>query len=57
MEQRVLFRVDLPSQKTIGVKAKPNRLTCDVLKPILSKYGCKLDNVHVFEVRDERVVT
>ncbi|KAF0302019.1 Regulator of G-protein signaling loco [Amphibalanus amphitrite] len=49
MEQRVLFRVDLPNQKTIGVKAKPNRQTCEVLRPILNKYGCKLENVNVFE--------
>ncbi|XP_037090830.1 regulator of G-protein signaling loco-like [Pollicipes pollicipes] len=49
MEQRVLFRVDLPNHKTIGVKAKPNRQACEVLKPILSKYGFKLEAVHVFE--------
>ncbi|XP_060064951.1 regulator of G-protein signaling loco-like isoform X2 [Ylistrum balloti] len=47
IERRVLFRMDLPNRKSIGVKAKPNRSIRDVFKPILNKYGFKLDNICV----------
>lgn len=47
IERRVLFRMDLPNRKSIGVKAKPNRTIRDVFKPILNKYGFKLDNIFV----------
>lgn len=47
IERRVLFRMDLPHRKSIGVKAKPNRTVRDVFKPILNKYGFKLDNITV----------
>lgn len=47
IERRVLFRMDLPNKKSIGVKAKPNRLIKDVFKPILTKYGYKLDTIDV----------
>ncbi|KAL4231489.1 termination of G-protein coupled receptor signaling pathway [Mactra antiquata] len=47
IERRVLFRMDLPNKKSIGVKAKPNRLIKDVFKPILHKYGYKIDTIDV----------
>ncbi|XP_033757456.1 LOW QUALITY PROTEIN: regulator of G-protein signaling loco-like [Pecten maximus] len=47
IERRVLFRMDLPNRKSIGVKAKPNRSIRDVFKPILNKYGFKLDGICV----------
>jgi regulator of G-protein signaling len=47
IEKRVLFRMDLPHRKSIGVKAKPNRTIRDVFKPILNKYGYKLDGIIV----------
>ncbi|KAL5022712.1 hypothetical protein ScPMuIL_001867 [Solemya velum] len=47
IEMRVLFRLDLPNRKSIGVKAKPNRTIKDVLKPILNKYSYKLENIGV----------
>ncbi|KAJ8317195.1 hypothetical protein KUTeg_005099 [Tegillarca granosa] len=47
IERRVLFRMDLPNRKSIGVKAKPNRSIRDVFKPILNKYGFKLDAINV----------
>jgi regulator of G-protein signaling len=47
IEKRVLFRMDLPHRKSIGVKAKPNRTVRDVFKPILNKYGYKLDSIIV----------
>ena len=43
VEPRVLFRLELPSKKSIGVKAKPAKLVRDVLGPILSQYGWNLD--------------
>ena len=43
VEPRVLFRLELPSKKSIGVKAKPAKLVKDVLGPILSQYGWNLD--------------
>ncbi|XP_064600347.1 regulator of G-protein signaling loco-like [Liolophura sinensis] len=45
LEKRVFFRMDLPNHKFIGVKAKPNRSIRDVFKPILHKYGYKIDGV------------
>ncbi|KAK3095243.1 hypothetical protein FSP39_012078 [Pinctada imbricata] len=47
IERRVLFRMDLANKKSIGVKAKPNRSVRDVFKPILNKYGFKIDSVTV----------
>ena len=35
VEPRVLFRLELPSKKSIGVKAKPAKVIRDVLGPIL----------------------
>ena len=51
VERRVLFRMDLPNKKSIGVKAKPNRLIRDVFKPILNKYGYRMDAIDVHLVR------
>ena len=47
IERRVLFRLDLPNHKSIGVKAKPNRSIRDVFKPILNKYGHRIDSCGV----------
>lgn len=47
IERRVLFRMDLPNKKSIGVKAKPNRLIRDVFKPILNKYGYRMGAIDV----------
>jgi regulator of G-protein signaling len=43
VEPRVLFRLELPSKKSIGVKAKPLKLVKDVLGPILNQYNWELD--------------
>jgi len=43
VEPRVLFRLELPSRKSIGVKAKQTKLVEDVLRPILQQYGWNLD--------------
>ncbi|XP_054708318.1 regulator of G-protein signaling loco-like [Uloborus diversus] len=45
VEQVILFCIELPNKKTIGVKAKNNKICGDILKPVLHKYGYKMDNV------------
>ena len=47
VEPRVLFRLELPSKKSIGVKAKPAKVVRDVLGPILSQYGWTLESMLV----------
>lgn len=48
IEQRVVFKLDLPNRKVISVKSKPCKLLYEVLRPILHKYNYRLDMVHVF---------
>lgn len=45
VEQRAVFRLDLPNRKTVGVKAKPSKSLAEILRPILHKYGYKLELV------------
>ncbi|GFO30557.1 regulator of G-protein signaling 12 [Plakobranchus ocellatus] len=47
IEPRVMFRLDMPSGKSIGVKAKPNRSIRDVFRPIMHKYGYRMENISV----------
>ena len=47
VEPRVLFRLELPSNKSIGVKAKPAKIVHDVLGPILAQYGWSLESMLV----------
>ncbi len=47
VEPRVLFRLELPTGKSIGVKAKPAKVVRDVLGPILRQYGWDLGAVVV----------
>ncbi|XP_023329260.1 regulator of G-protein signaling loco, partial [Eurytemora carolleeae] len=47
VEPRVLFRLELPSKKSIGVKAKQTKLVEEVLRPILHQYGWNLDQMLV----------
>lgn len=49
IEQRVVFKLDLPNKKIISVKSKPCKLLSEVLKPILQKYNYHLDSVTVSE--------
>lgn len=48
VEQRVLFKLDLPNKKVISVKSKANKMLSDVLKPILNKYNYKMEEVQGF---------
>uniref|UniRef100_A0A336M2D8 CSON010776 protein n=1 Tax=Culicoides sonorensis TaxID=179676 RepID=A0A336M2D8_CULSO len=45
VEQRILFKLDLPNKKVISVKSKANKILSEVLKPILSKYNYKIEEV------------
>jgi len=56
VEPRVLFRLELPSGKSIGVKAKPAKVARDVLGPILQQYGWELSAVSVHREREGRVI-
>lgn len=47
VEQRVVFRLDLPNRKVISVKSKPCKVMFEVLRPILHKYNYRLDAVNV----------
>ena len=47
VEPRVLFRLELPSKKSIGVKAKQTKLVEEVLGPILAQYGWSLAEMTV----------
>lgn len=47
IEQRVVFKLDLPNKKIISVKSKPCKLLSEVLRPILQKYNYQLELVTV----------
>ncbi|XP_046385174.1 regulator of G-protein signaling loco isoform X2 [Ischnura elegans] len=56
VERRIIFRVDLPSRKTIGVKSGPDRTLGHVLRPILHKYGYRLENVALCLMSENEVL-
>ncbi|XP_070540395.1 regulator of G-protein signaling 12-like isoform X2 [Ptychodera flava] len=47
VENRVMFKVELPNKRVIGVKSKPNKAIIDVLNPIMSKYHLTLEGMVV----------
>lgn len=47
IEQRVVFKLDLPNRKIISVKSKPCKVLAEVLRPILHKYNYRLELVTV----------
>ncbi|GAB0088616.1 Regulator of G-protein signaling loco [Sergentomyia squamirostris] len=60
IEQRVVFKLDLPNRKVISVKSKPCKFLEEVLRPILHKYQYRLETVEVFgkdcpDVMDMRI--
>ncbi|XP_021917974.1 regulator of G-protein signaling loco isoform X3 [Zootermopsis nevadensis] len=56
VEQRAVFRLDLPNRKTVGVKAKPGKSLAEILRPILHKYGYKLELVTLCLMSENEVV-
>lgn len=55
MEQRVVFKLDLPNRKIIAVKSKCSKILVDVLRPILHKYDYTLEQVIVVNRDNESV--
>lgn len=47
VEERIVFKLDLPNNKVISVKSKPSKTLAEVLRPILLKYNYSLDLVQV----------
>lgn len=48
IEQRVIFKLDLPNRKVISVKSKTCKILSDVLRPILHKYNYRLDLIQAY---------
>ncbi|XP_058251492.1 regulator of G-protein signaling 12 isoform X1 [Hemibagrus wyckioides] len=46
MEKRTLFRLDLvPINRSVGLKAKPTKPVAEVLRPVVAKYGLRLNDL------------
>uniref|UniRef100_A0A4W3JQQ7 Regulator of G protein signaling 12 n=1 Tax=Callorhinchus milii TaxID=7868 RepID=A0A4W3JQQ7_CALMI len=46
LEKRTLFRLDLvPINRSVGLKAKPTKPVTEVLRPVVAKYGLKLNEL------------
>lgn len=51
VEQRIVFRLDLPNRRTVSVKAKTTKNLGQVLRSVLHKYSYKLEAVTICSVR------
>lgn len=47
IEQKVVFKLDLPNRKIISVRSKYSKIIVDVIRSILHKYNYNLDQVSV----------
>ncbi|XP_014249405.1 regulator of G-protein signaling loco isoform X2 [Cimex lectularius] len=56
IERRVSFRLDLPNRKTVAVKSKQCKTLSQVLRPILNKYGYKLEMVTLCLMSENEVL-
>uniref|UniRef100_A0AAG5CWF1 Regulator of G-protein signaling n=1 Tax=Anopheles atroparvus TaxID=41427 RepID=A0AAG5CWF1_ANOAO len=52
IDQRVVFKLNLPNRKMISVKSKATKPLADVLRPILHKYNYELDQMKVTDASD-----
>ncbi|XP_026274347.1 regulator of G-protein signaling loco isoform X2 [Frankliniella occidentalis] len=57
VEPRVVFRLDLPNRKTVGVKSRPGKTLGEVLRPVLHKYGYRLHLVTVCMINGSEMVS
>lgn len=55
IEQRVIFKLDLPNRKVISVKSKSCKALGEVLRPILHKYNYRLDLVQVISIKSNSI--
>ncbi|XP_072030546.1 regulator of G-protein signaling 12-like isoform X2 [Amphiura filiformis] len=51
IERRIIFKIELPNHRVIGVKSKPTKKIIEVLRPVTYKYKLMLDSlvVHLSE--------
>ncbi|XP_054260544.1 regulator of G-protein signaling loco isoform X2 [Macrosteles quadrilineatus] len=56
VEDRVVFRLDLPNRKTVAVKSKQGKTLAQVLRPILHRYGYRLEMVTLCLMSENEVV-
>uniref|UniRef100_A0A8D8Q0L3 Regulator of G-protein signaling loco n=2 Tax=Cacopsylla melanoneura TaxID=428564 RepID=A0A8D8Q0L3_9HEMI len=56
IEPRIVFRLDLPNRKTIVIKSKEGKDLDQVLRPILPKYGYRLDMVTLCLMSENEVI-
>ncbi|XP_053366291.1 regulator of G-protein signaling 12 isoform X2 [Clarias gariepinus] len=46
IEKRTLFRLDMvPINRSVGLKAKPTKPVAEVLRPVVAKYGLRLNDL------------
>lgn len=51
-----MFQIEFPSQDIIGVKARPNKLCCDVFKPLLLRYGYRPEHIVITVAETQQTV-
>ncbi|KAL0269753.1 UNVERIFIED_CONTAM: hypothetical protein PYX00_007383 [Menopon gallinae] len=56
VEQRVVFRVDLPNRKTVSIKAKTSKTLGQVLRSVLHKYSYRLELITVCSMSENEVL-
>ncbi|XP_065648816.1 regulator of G-protein signaling 12 isoform X20 [Hydra vulgaris] len=47
LEKRVLFRFDLPNNRSVGIKSNPNKTLHDILQPVMKKNGFDISNFNI----------
>ncbi|XP_071827392.1 regulator of G-protein signaling 12-like isoform X4 [Apostichopus japonicus] len=45
IERRIVFKIELPNKRLIGVKSKPTKKLIEVLRPVTHKYELQLDDL------------
>ncbi|KAH7636896.1 regulator of g protein signaling-like protein [Dermatophagoides farinae] len=56
VEQRVIFRIEFPSQDIIGVKTRPTKLCSEVFHPLLMRYGYRPEHTVMTIAETEQIV-
>ncbi|OTF77095.1 regulator of G protein signaling-like protein, partial [Euroglyphus maynei] len=56
VEQRVIFRIEFPSQDIIGVKTRPTKLCSEIFHPLLIRYGYRPEHTVMTIAETEQIV-
>ncbi|KAK6635518.1 hypothetical protein RUM44_000770 [Polyplax serrata] len=56
VEQRIVFKLDLPNRRTISVKSKTTKNLGQVLRSVLHKYSYRLEAIAICSVSDNEVL-